>query len=111
MINAVIKDVEQDLPTPASQDVIAVSYFLHRPLFKHLVAALRPGGLLYYQTFSVDRPESAPGPRNPDFLLRRNELLQAFSSLDVLAFHDEGQLGDGSKGLRGESAIVARKQP
>ncbi len=111
MIDAVTRDVEREPPAPLSQDVIVVSYFLHRPLFASLAAALRPGGLIYYQTFSVDRPEGAPGPRNPDFLLQRNELLRAFSSLDVFAFHDEGSLGDGVKGLRGESAIVAQKRP
>ena len=109
MIDAVTRDVEKDPPEPSSQDVIVVSYFLSRPLFRHLVAALRPGGLIYYQTFCIDRPEDSPGPSNPDFLLHQNELLKAFSSLQVLAFHDEGVVGDGSKGLHGESAIVARK--
>ncbi len=111
MIDAVTRDVEREPPAPLSQDVIVVSYFMHRPLFAPLVAALRPGGMIYYQTFSIDRPEGAPGPRNPEFLLQRNELLRAFSSLDVLAFHDEGLLGNADKGLPGESAIVARKRP
>ena len=109
MLDAEIRDVEQEPPEPASQDVIVVSHFLHLPLMRHIVDALRPGGLVYYQTWSIDRMPGMGGPSNPDFLLERNELLRAFSSLDVLAFHDEGLAGDLSRGLRGQSAIVARK--
>ncbi len=35
---------------PESFDVIVVSHLLDRTLAPALVAALRPGGLLYYQT-------------------------------------------------------------
>lgn len=109
MLNAEIRDVEREPPEPASQDVIVVSNFLHLPLMRHIVDALRPGGVVYYQTWSIDRPPGMGGPSNPDFLLKRNELLQAFSLLDVLVFHDEGLAGDLNCGLRGQSAIVARK--
>ena len=108
-ITARVRDVESEPPEPESFDVIVVSHFLHLPLFKSLVDALKPEGLVYYQTWSVDRMPESGGPSNPDFLLQRNELLQAFFALDVLAFHDEGLTGDCSKGLRGQSAIVARK--
>jgi len=109
LLDAEVRDVEQAPPPPVSADVVVVSHYLHRPLFEHLTAALRPGGLLYYQTWSADRPAGAGGPANPDFLLQRNELLRAFSALDVLAFHDEGAAGDPALGLFGQSAIVARK--
>ena len=109
MLNAEIRDVEREPPEPASQDVIVVSNFLYMPLMRYIADALRPGGLVYYQTWSIDRPPGMGGPSNPDFLLKRNELLRAFSALDVLAFHDEGLAGDLNRGLRGQSAIVARK--
>ncbi len=109
LIDAELRDVERQPPQPESTDVIVVSNFLYRPLFPHLAAALRPGGLVYYQTWTADRPIDAGGPSNPDFLLQRNELLRAFSSLDVLVFHDEGTAGDPAAGLRGQSAIVAWK--
>lgn len=108
-IDARVRDVIANPPSSLSHDVIVVSYFLHLPLFQHLVEALRPGGLVFYQTFSAERPAGFKGPSNPDFLLQKNELLEAFSELDVLAFHDEGLVGDLSRGLRGESAIVAMK--
>jgi tellurite methyltransferase len=58
-------------------DVIVVCRFLHRPLFPAIRRALRPGGLLVYETFTVERARIRK-PTNPDFLLRRNELLHRF---------------------------------
>jgi SAM-dependent methyltransferase len=109
VIDAQVRDLETEPPEPASWDVLVVSYYLHLPLFRHLVAALKPGGLVYYQTYTSDRLSGGAGPSNPDFLLQRNELLHAFSSLEVLIFRDEGLVGETRKGLRGQSAIVARK--
>lgn len=68
-----------------SFDAIVVTCYLHRPLFARIEAALAPGGLLIYETFMVGN-EAFGRPTNPDFLLRRNELLQAFPRLSVLAF-------------------------
>ena len=53
----------------AAFDVIVVVHYLHRPLFPQLLAALRPGGVLVYETFTT--AQAARGkPTNPDFLLR-----------------------------------------
>tara|TARA_Y100001934_G_scaffold66733_1_gene82854 strand:+ start:7378 stop:7938 length:561 start_codon:yes stop_codon:yes gene_type:complete len=109
-VTASTRDVEANPPAPDSFDVIVVSRFLDRPLCSHLAAALRPGGLLIYQTFVIDKPEGV-GPSNPDFLLREGELLELFSGLTVLAFHDEGQVGDMAAGTRYESILVGRRPP
>ena len=69
-------------------DAIVVANYLHRPLFPRLLAALAPGGLLIYETFAAGN-ERHGRPRNPDFLLRRGELLElARGRLRVLAFED-----------------------
>ena len=69
-----------------SFDVVVVTNYLHRPLFPALAAALRPGGLLVYETFMAGN-ERYGRPSNPHFLLRRCELLDAFSPfLAVLGF-------------------------
>jgi len=93
---------------PASADVIVVSNYLDRQLFPALVAALRPSGLLFYQTFVKDKADGA-GPGNPDYLLDSNELLNLVAGLRVLYFSDLGQVGDATKGLRNQSGIVAYK--
>ena len=65
---------------------IVIVNYLHRPLFEDLIDVLAEGGVLIYQTFM--RGNEAHGrPRNPDFLLKENELKNVFGSrLKVLAF-------------------------
>ncbi len=68
-------------------DAVIVVHYLHRPLLPLLVDALAPGGLLIYETFARGN-ERFGRPRNPDFLLRPRELMDAFSALRILAFED-----------------------
>ncbi len=68
-------------------DAVIVVHYLHRPLLPLLVDALAPGGLLLYETFAHGN-ERFGRPRNPDFLLRPRELMDAFSALRILAFED-----------------------
>jgi len=72
-------------------DGIVVSLYLHRPLFPDLIAALAPGGILIYETFMRGN-ERFGRPTNPDFLLRPNELFEAFGgALTVIAF-EQGEV-------------------
>ncbi len=67
-------------------DGIVVANYLYRPLLPDLLAALRPGGVLIYETFALGN-EKLGRPSNPEFLLRPGELLQwVQGSLEVLAF-------------------------
>lgn len=68
-------------------DAVIVVHYLHRPLLPLLAAALAPGGLLLYETFARGN-ERFGRPRNPDFLLRPRELVEAFAQLRILAFED-----------------------
>ncbi|MDE2230081.1 MAG: class I SAM-dependent methyltransferase [Alphaproteobacteria bacterium] len=70
----------------AGYDGIVVANYLYRPLFVDLAAALTSGGVLIYETFMLGN-EAFGKPSNPDFLLRPNELIEAFAPrLMVLAF-------------------------
>ena len=71
-------------------DCIVVTNYLHRPLFAPIAAALAPNGVLIYETFAVGN-ERFGRPHNPDFLLRRGELIEAFAALSVVAF-EEGEV-------------------
>jgi len=67
-------------------DGIVVTNYLHRPLMAAMLDALRPGGVLIYETFALGN-EKLGRPSNPEFLLRPGELLQWVSGrLTVLAF-------------------------
>jgi len=89
--------------TPDTYDVIVVVHYLHRPLFPSLVAALRPGGLLVYETFT--RAQAARGhPRNPAFLLERGELLMRVQPLEVLTSREGDYEG------RMVASVIARRR-
>lgn len=107
-IEAEVRDVVATPPLPASFDVIVVSYFLERALAPALCAALRPGGLLFYQTFVRDKV-TAVGPGNPDYLLDENELLELFRGLRLRVYREEGSIGDTASGLRNEALLVAQQ--
>lgn len=107
-LQAEVRDVVQSPPAKQSFEVIVVSRFLDRKIIPALIDALKPGGLIFYQTFVLDKQASI-GPSNPDYLLKTNELLQLFSSLTVRVYREEGLEGDLEKGLRNEAMLVAQK--
>jgi len=108
-INAQCRDVSAVPPPAASFDVIHVSHFLERELCPAIAAALKPGGLLFYQTFSVEKVDTNHGPSNPDFLLQKNELLRLFSTLQIVVYHELGTLGATDTGLRNRALLIAQK--
>jgi SAM-dependent methyltransferase len=86
-------DLEHGTPWPFAGQrfgAIVVTNYLHRPLFKSIEDSLGEGGVLIYETFMIGN-ERFGRPSNPDFLLREGELVEAFSSLEVLAF-EEGEV-------------------
>ncbi len=107
-LTAEVRDIEQATPAPDSFDVIVVSYYLERALVPHIIGALRPGGLLFYQTFTRIAVGSE-GPSNPDFRLGDNELLRLFGALKIRVYREENRLGDLSQGTRDVAMLVAEK--
>lgn len=107
-IHAAVRDVVRQPPEPRNFDVIVVSHFLDRSLTAHLIAALRPHGLLYYQTFTRTRTAES-GPHNPAYLLEDGELLAMFASLRPLVYREEGRAGNTGSGFRGQAMLVACK--
>lgn len=86
-VEAVCADIEGG-PWPLAGrtfDAVVVTHYLWRPLFPVLLASLAEGGVLIYETFAQGN-ETVGKPSRPDFLLRPAELLQAFASLDLVAY-------------------------
>lgn len=108
-IQAAVRDIESNPPHPDTYDVIVVSYYLNRDLVPALIQALKPGGLIYYQTFTRQRI-SGRGPRREEFRLDDQELLHLFSGLQVLFYREEGCVGDVQKGFRDEAMFIGRKK-
>lgn len=100
-------DLRSSVAEKNSFDVIVVSYFLQRQTLPLLAQALRPNGLLYYQTFSRLRVDDS-GPNNPEFRLADNELLQLIPDLQLRVYREEGLTGEVDKGLRNELMYVGQ---
>lgn len=79
-------------------DLIVAVHFLHRPLFRSIKRAIRPGGLVVYKTFTRDQLALPDGPTNPAYVLQANELLREFSDYRVLRY-EEKICGEGTAAL------------
>lgn len=69
---------------------VLVSFFLDRAVLPHLPQILLPGGLLLYRTYTEDneRLGNPRGPRNPEYLLRSQELLETFRGMKILHYNE-----------------------
>ncbi|MDH5178468.1 MAG: methyltransferase domain-containing protein [Gammaproteobacteria bacterium] len=106
-VTAEVRDVMKH-PLPEQHfDVIVVSYFLERSLAPALQKALKPNGLLFYQTFNQTRL-TGRGPQNPDYRLAENELPALFAGLKIRYYREDGLTGELTSGLRDESLLVAQ---
>ena len=107
-ISCEMRDIEREGLGNKRYDVIVVSYFLNRQLFPQIISALKPDGLLFYQTWSQEKIDES-GPCNPAFRLEAGELLELCSPLQIAFYRENGALGDVSEGLRNEAMIIAKK--
>ncbi len=107
-VTTAVRDILQQPPDSGSYDVIVVSHFLDRDLIPQLIKILRPGGLIFYQTFTRTCVSSA-GPSQAIYRLADNELLRFFSDFHLLFYREEGVQGDTTHGFRDLAQLVARK--
>ncbi len=85
------RDIEGDA-WPYAQDyfdAVIVCNYLWRPTFTSLLAAIKPGGVLLYETF-MDGNEQYGKPSRPDFLLRSNELISLTRDTFCVVAYEEG---------------------
>jgi SAM-dependent methyltransferase len=76
-------------PLPrACFDLVVVTRYLQRDLFGTLQDAVVPGGVVIYETFTVDQRRLGRGPTSPDHLLKPGELRMRFESFDLLAYEE-----------------------
>ena len=87
---------------------IIVYRYLHRPLFQQIKQAVKPGGLVIYETFTVEQPKYGR-PRNPDFLLQHGELPGYFSDWSILHSFEGVVTADSGDTPRAVAQLVARR--
>jgi 2-polyprenyl-3-methyl-5-hydroxy-6-metoxy-1,4-benzoquinol methylase len=102
----IISTVEVDLevaPPPAGPwDVITVANYLNRDLFRSLVEALAPGGVLTVVIATVINLERSPRPSR-QHLLEQDEILSLVDGLEIV-HHSETWRSNN----RDESHLIAR---
>jgi tellurite methyltransferase len=86
-------------------DLVICFNYLQRSLIPQIKKWIKLSGYLVYETFIIDQVKFGK-PHNPDFLLKHNELLQAFREFRVLRYR-EG-IVDGEKAI---ASILAQKVP
>jgi len=87
-----------------SYDGIIVFFYLYRPLFPQLLKALKPGGIIMYETFLLDNHIHRQHPRRKEFCLKANELLTLLQGFRILHYEE----GDHEGPSGGEPAFTAR---
>jgi SAM-dependent methyltransferase len=86
---------------------LVTDFYYHQPdLFPKVMRALKPGGFFILQGFSIDQPSTNRfGPKNPDFLMKPNELLGHFEGYRIRHYEDTVvELDEGMH--QGRAAIV-----
>ena len=82
-----VADLEVSPLPPDRFDVIICTNYLQRSLWPGLRGAVRRGGFVIYETFTVAQLAHGTGPRSPDHLLRPGELRGVFADWRIR--HDE----------------------
>ncbi len=78
-------------------DLIVCCLFLDRRLLPDLRESLSPGGVLLYESAMLTDLDMVDQPRNPDYLLRTNELLHVFLSMRIVRYEETLVRGSGGR--------------
>jgi len=88
-LRGIVADLATFQVQPGFYDLICCFFFLERSLFPSMIRGLRPGGVILYQSVTIEELEI-----NPSFpikwCLKPNELLQAFRPLRILYYRETG---------------------
>ncbi len=87
-ISTIVADLENGYHLePAAYDLIICFYYLHRPLIAEIKRALKPGGVVVYETYICDQAQWGK-PSNPDHLLNHDELLNMFCDFLIIKYRE-----------------------
>ncbi|WP_457747437.1 class I SAM-dependent methyltransferase [Sulfurimonas sp.] len=98
---------EYDLEKNRYNLIVNMNY-LNRKFYHQIKEALKPNGVLIFETFIIAHGDF-DNPSNPEYLLRKNELLHAFIGMDIIYYEERDDVN-----LRDEktrvASLVARKR-
>lgn len=88
-IHAFTADLETYKLPENTYDVIICFYYLQRDLIPQIKNALKPGGVVVYETYTLENLEHGfGGPKNREYLLGQNELLRFFIDFQVIFYRE-----------------------
>jgi SAM-dependent methyltransferase len=94
-IQAVCADLD-DFEIPADRyDLILNIKFLNRRLYSGIQAGLKPEGVLIFHTLLASNRTTGKAAHCRDYLLRKNELLHAFSALRIVYYRESEETQEG----------------
>jgi tellurite methyltransferase len=99
-------DLEQIHLVDSMYDLVLNFNYLQRSLLPQIKTSLKTGGVAIYETYLIDQKEFGH-PKNPDYLLGHNELLDWFRDFRVL-YYREGKFSDGGEAAY-RAGILAQK--
>jgi SAM-dependent methyltransferase len=105
-LTAAVVDLTRMTLPESRFDVILNFFYLQRDLWPVYARALRPGGLLFYETLTRDMLEIHPEV-DPVYLLGPGELRSGFPGLEVLHY-SEGWVDTRSDHQRAVASLLAR---
>lgn len=104
-IHTLQRDVEREGAIDENAyDLVCCFNFLHRPLLPHIAAAVRPGGIVVYETFVEPQRETFGKPSRASHVLAPGELARAFADWEILVSR-QGLAGP----RRYAASLIARK--
>jgi len=95
-LNAFVADLEEYKIPVNAYDLITCFYYTQKSLIPQIKEGLKKGGMVMFETYSIDQlkyGKDAPGPKNPAYLLKHNELLDSFRDFRIL-FYREGEIAE-----------------
>jgi tellurite methyltransferase len=107
-INTFLIDLDQYPIEKERYDLIANFYFLKRRLIPKIKRGLRKGGRVIFETYILEhRTLDTEGPKQANFFLKPNELLQLFKDFRIL-FYREGIFREGGR-KKAVASMIAEK--
>ncbi len=107
-LNAFVADLEEYKIPANSYDLITCFYYTQRDLIPQIKGGLRKGGMVMFETYSIDQlkyGKDAPGPKNPAYLLKHNELLDLFRDFHII-FYRESEIAENKSVV----SLIAQKK-
>jgi len=91
-----------------SFSAILVFRYLHRPIFEQIKQATISGGMVIYETFTVDQAQFGR-PKNPNFLLEHGELAELFADWQIIHSFEGIVEANNDAGKQAIAQIIAIK--